>query len=329
LQYFTGSKEHNIAIRRLAIERGLKLNEYGVFRGKKMIAGKSEKDIYKILNIPFMEPELRENRGEIEAAICSAQGRLPGLPKLIDYSDIKGDLHCHSKWNGGTNSIEEMAENALKMGYEYIGITDHTKFLRIEHGLGEKQLLKQSKEVEKLNCKFKIKNCKFRILAGCESNILNDGSIDIKDDVLAKLDFVIAGIHSNFKMEKTKMTERIIKAMENPNIDIISHPTGRILMKRDEYQIDFDRFLKKAKETGTILEINSWPDRLDLNDINIKKAKEVGVKMIINTDSHQRDQMRFIELGIAQARRGWAESEDIINTCSLEKLLAFLKKPKI
>ena len=211
------------------------------------------------------------------------------------------------------------------MGYQYLGISDHTKFLRIEHGLDEKRLIMQRREIDKVNQKLKTKNYKLKILQGCEANILNDGSIDINDEALAKLDFVIAGIHSNFKMEKNKMTERMIKAMENPNVDIISHPTGRILMKRDEYQIDFDKILKKAKEKGTILEINSWPDRLDLNDVNIKKAKEAGVKMIINTDSHQRDQMRFIKFGIAQARRGWAEKEDIINSQSLEKLLSFLK----
>ncbi len=325
LQYFTGSKEHNIAIRRLAIEKGLKLNEYGVFKGRKMIACQDEEEIYKILNLAYIKPEMRENRGEIEAASREFQGLSGGLPKLIDYQDIKGDLHCHSKWDGGANSIYEMAEEAIKMGYQYLGISDHTKFLRIEHGLDEKRLIMQRREIDKVNQKLKTKNYKLKILQGCEANILNDGSIDINDEALAKLDFVIAGIHSNFKMEKNKMTERMIKAMENPNVDIISHPTGRILMKRDEYQIDFDKILKKAKEKGTILEINSWPDRLDLNDVNIKKAKEAGVKMIINTDSHQRDQMRFIKFGIAQARRGWAEKEDIINSQSLEKLLSFLK----
>ncbi|MDD3735323.1 MAG: PHP domain-containing protein, partial [Candidatus Pacebacteria bacterium] len=294
-------------------------------KGRKMIAGQDEEEIYKILNLAYIKPEMRENRGEIEAASREFQGLSGGLPKLIDYQDIKGDLHCHSKWDGGANSIYEMAEEAIKMGYQYLGISDHTKFLRIEHGLDEKRLIMQRREIDKVNQKLKTKNYKLKILQGCEANILNDGSIDINDEALAKLDFVIAGIHSNFKMEKNKMTERMIKAMENPNVDIISHPTGRILMKRDEYQIDFDKILKKAKEKGTILEINSWPDRLDLNDINIKKAKEAGVKMIINTDSHQRDQMRFIKFGIAQARRGWAEKEDIINSQSLEKLLSFLK----
>jgi len=319
LQYFTGSKEHNIATRKIAIDKGLKLSEYGLFRGPKMIAGGTEEGVYKALGMDWIPPELRENQGEIEAALERK------LPRIIDYKDIKGDLHCHSKWDGGANSILEMAEAAKKMGYEYLGITDHTKFLRIEHGLDEKKLALQRKEIEKLNLKFKIENLKFRILQGCEANILNDGSIDIKDEALKKLDYVIAGAHSSFKMEKGKMTERIIRAMKNPNVDIISHPTGRILQRRDEYQIDFDKILRVAKEYNVVLEINSFPERLDLNDQNIRRAKEAGVKMIINTDSHHKDQLRFIEFGIAQARRGWAEKEDIINTRALDTLLKFFK----
>ena len=332
LQYFTGSKEHNIATRKIAMNRGLKLSEYGLFRGPKMIAGKTEEEIYKALGMDWIPPEMRENQGEIEAALEAK------LPKLIGYKDIKGDLHCHSKWDGGADTIEEMAQSAREMGYQYIGIADHTKFLRIEHGLDEQQLIQQGREIDRLNSKFEILNSKqipnpksqiqnknFRILHGCEANILNDGSIDIKDEALKKLDYVIAGIHSNFKMPKERMTERIIKAMKNPNVDIISHPTGRILKRRDEYQIDFEKILMAAKETGTILEINSFPERLDLNDQNIRRAKTAGVKMVINTDSHHKDQLRFIEFGIAQARRGWAEKEDIINTQPLEKLLKFFK----
>jgi len=317
LQYFTGSKEHNIALRKIAIDKGLKLSEYGLFKGNKMITGEKEEEIYKALKIQWIPPELRENQGEIEKALEEK------LPKLIDYKDIKGDLHCHSHWNGGMNSIEEMAKQAIKMKYQYIGITDHTKFLKIEHGLDEKKLVLQKKEIEKLNFQFSIFN--FQILQGAETNILNDGSIDLKDDCLKKLDYVITGIHSNFKMPKEKMTERIIKAMKNPNVDIISHPTGRILKRRDEYQIDFNKILRAAKETNTILEINSYPERLDLNDQNIRLAKEVGVKMVINTDSHHIDQLRFIEYGIAQARRGWVEKENIINCWPLKKLLKFFK----
>ena len=312
LQYFTGSKEHNIVLRKIAIDKGLKLSEYGLFRGSRMIAGKNEKEIYEKLGMDWIPPEMRENQGEIEVALEKK------LPKIIDYNDIKGDLHCHSKWDGGKNPILEIAEKAMEMGYEYLGISDHTKFLRIEHGLDEKKLASQRKEIDRLNSKF-------RILQGCEANILNDGLIDIKDEALKKLDYVIAGVHSSLKMEKSRMTERIIRAMENPNVDIISHPTGRIIQRRDEYQIDFDKILRVAKETGTILEINSYPERLDLKDTNIRKAKEAGVKMVINTDAHHIDQMRFIEFGISQARRGWAEKEDIINCWPLEKLLQFFK----
>ena len=340
LQYFTGSKEHNILLRKIAIDKGLKLSEYGLFKKIKnqkskikntnqnskisesywiQIGGRTEEEIYHFLGMDYIEPELRENQGEIEAALKHQ------LPKIIGYNDIKGDLHCHSNWDGGKNTILEIAEKAMEMGYAYLGISDHTKFLRIEHGLNEKQLAQQKKEIDKVNLKFKIANLKFRILQGCEANILNDGLIDIKDEALAKLDYVIAGVHSSFKMEKSKMTERIIRAMENSNVDIISHPTGRILKRRDEYQIDFDKILKVAKETGTILEINSYPERLDLNYQNIRRAKEIGVKMAINTDSHHRDQMRFIEFGIAQSRRGWAEKEDIINCWPIEKLLKFFK----
>lgn len=314
LQYFTGSKEHNIATRKIAINKGLKLNEYGVFKGKRMVAGWSEEGIYRALGMSFIEPELREDRGEIEASL---EGK---LPKLIELNDIKGDLHCHSNWDGGENSILEMAQAAIKRGYEYLGISDHTKFLRIEEGLNEKQLERQRKEIDKLNCKLKNENYKFKILQGAETNILNDGSLDIKDKALSRLDYAIAGVHSSFKMPRAKMTERIIKALKNPYVKILSHPTGRILKKRDEYQADFDKILRAAKEFGVALEVNSYPERLDLNDINIKKAVEAGVKLAINTDSHHKDQLRFMEFGIFQAKRGWAKKQDIINTRSPENL---------
>jgi DNA polymerase (family 10) len=314
LQYFTGSKEHNIHLRKIAISKGFKLNEYGLFRGSKMIAGKNEEEIYRALEMDCPPPELRENRGEIEFAL---RGK---LPRLIQLKDIKGDLHCHSDWDGGNNSILEMAEAAMARDNEYIGISDHTKFLRIEHGLDEKKLTAQRREIDKLNQKLKIENWKLKILQGCEANILNDGSVDIKDEALKKLDYVIAGIHSSFKMPKEKMTERIIKAMKNPYVKIISHPTGRILKKRDEYQIDIDKILRAARETNTILEINSFPERLDLNDINIKRAIEFGVKLVINTDAHHKDQLNYMEYGVFQARRGWVEPADVINTYSIEKL---------
>lgn len=319
LQYFTGSKEHNIKTRTIALEKDLKLNEYGVFKGRKMIAGWNEVGVYRVIGLPWIAPELRENRGEVEASLAGK------LPKIIGYNDIRGDLHVHCNWNGGADSIEVLANEAMKIGYEYIGISDHTKFLRIENGLDEKQIEERNKEIDKINAKLENRNLKFKILKGCEANILDDGKVDINDKTLAKLDYVIAGIHSRFKMPKEKMTERIIRAMKNPHIDIISHPTGRILKKRDEYQIDFDKILKVARQTGKILEINAWPQRLDLCDTNIKKAKEAGVKMIINTDSHQKDQLYFMEYGVSQARRGWAEKNDIINTLPLQGLIKFFK----
>jgi len=325
LQYFTGSKEHNIATRKIAIEKGLKLNEYGVFKGAKQIAGKTEEDVYGALGLSYIEPEMREDEGEIQASLNKS------LPVLIERKDIKGDLHCHSKPDEVThsdkpkNSIEEIAKFAMNMGYGYVGISDHTKFLKIDDGLDEKGLLMQREEIRKINDKFKYQNLSFRILSGCEANIMSDGSIDIEDKVLEKLDYVIAGVHSSFKLSRQDMTQRLIKAMKNKNVDIISHPTGRLIGRRDEYQIDFDKILKIAKETGTILEINSSPERLDLNGFYIRRAKEVGVKMIINTDAHQKEHLEFMEYGISQARRGWAEKKDIINTQPTEKLLSYFK----
>ena len=219
-----------------------------------------------------------------------------------------------------------MVESAMALGYEYLGISDHTKTLKIEHGLDEKKLLEQRKEIEKINQKLKKQKKKFRVLQGAEVNILKDGSLDIQDEALKKLDYAIAGIHSHFKMKKEEMTRRIIKAMKNPYVNIISHPTGRILKRREEYQIDIEKILRAAKETKTVLEINSYPERLDLNDQNIKMAKEMGVKMIINTDSHHKDQLRYMKLGVFQARRGWAEKKDIVNCWPLKKMLKYFNQ---
>ncbi|PIQ98613.1 MAG: DNA polymerase III [Candidatus Nealsonbacteria bacterium CG11_big_fil_rev_8_21_14_0_20_39_9] len=320
LQYFTGSKEHNIATRRIAMGKGLKLSEYGLFKGKKMIAGSTEEGIYKSLGMRWMPPEMRENQGEVEAALRQAQGQLPGLPKLIGYNDIKGDLHSHTVWSDGKQTIEQMALAAKAMGYKYLGVSDHSK-LAIANGLDEKRLLRQTKEIDKINKKIKG----IKILKGAEINILENGSLDIKNEVLAQLDYVIASVHSGFKMEKVKMTDRIIKAMKNPQVDIVAHLTGRKMGEREGCQLDLEKILRAAREYNVILEINSQPIRLDLNDQNIRRAKEAGVKMVINTDSHHKDQLRFIELGIAQARRGWAEKGDVINTQPLEKLLKYFK----
>jgi len=315
LQYFTGSKDHNIKTRKIAINKGLKLSEYGVFKKEKRIAGKTEKEVYNAIGLPFIEPELRTDSGEIKAA------KEDKLPKLVKLEDIKGDLHLHSNWNGGDNSIEEIAKAAKELGYNYIGISDHTKTLKIENGLNEKQLEEQRKEIKKLNKKLKG----ITILQGAETNILKDGSIDIKDNALKKLDYAIAGIHSHFKMREKEMTERIIKAMSNPNINIISHPTGRILKRRDQYKIDLDKLFKFAKKTNTVLEIDSFKKRLDLKDVNIRKAKEAGVKMVIDSDAHNIIHLKYMELGVFQARRGWAEKKDIVNTLSLKKLVKLFK----
>ncbi len=319
LQYFTGSKEHNVSLRRIAIDKGMKLSEYGLFRGPRMIAGKTEEEIYRALGMPMMPPELREDQGEIEAAQKNA------LPTIIGYHDIRGDLHCHSDYDGGSNSIEEMVEASEVLGYEYVGIADHTKFLKIEHGLDEAALKIRNRYIDRLNEKLRAAGKKFRILKGCEANIMPDGSIDIAPAALAELDYAIAGIHSSMKMEKAAMTRRLIRAMENKNVDVISHPTGRLLKQRDEYEIDFDRVLAAAKKTKTILEINAYPQRLDLNDYNIRQARELGIKMVINTDAHYIDQLRYVEYGIAQARRGWAEHKDIINTHPVDGLMRFFK----
>ncbi len=284
-----------------------------------MVAGVTEEEIYEKLGLAWMPPELRENRGELPAA---REGR---LPHLIGNEDIKGDLHVHCNWNGGANSIEEIAQAALALGYEYVGIADHTKFLRIEHGLDEEQLVARNREIDALNAKLKQAGKNFTILKGCEANILNDGAIDIADEVLAQMDYVIAGIHSNFRMPRAEMMARLKAAMSNPHVDIISHPTGRILKRREEYEVAVGELLQIAHDTGTVLEINSYPERLDLGDSNILAAKQAGVKMVINTDAHHIDQLRYMPFGVSQARRGWAEPEDIVNVWPVQKFLSFLK----
>jgi DNA polymerase (family X) len=327
LQYFTGSKEHNIALRKIAISKGLKLNEYGLFKKNKMIAGKKEEEIYQCLNMVLPPPEIRENRGEIELSLKQYKNK-GRLPILVELKDIKGDLHNHSNWNGGSHTIEEMALEAKNIGYHYIGISDHTKFLRIENGLNERGLSRQAKEIANLNKRFRESGSNFVILHGCEANILKDGSLDIKDEALKKLDYVIAGVHSQFKMNRKEMTERIIKAMENPYVNIIAHPTGRLLKKRTPYSLEIDKIIRIARETKTILEVNASPVRLDLNDINIKRTIENGVKLSINSDAHHKEQLSYIRYGLAQARRGWAEKKDIINALSLELLLKLLKSKR-
>jgi DNA polymerase (family 10) len=317
LQYFTGSKAHNIKLRELALKRGLKINEYGVFEVESgnRIAGEKEEEVYQALNLPFIPPELREDRGEIEAA---QENR---LPQLIEYSQIKGDLHLHTKWSDGAHTIKQMAEAAQKIGYKYIAITDHSQSLKFAGGLIEERLREQVEEIQKLNQELKD----FTILSGIEVDIKSDGSLDFSDEILSKLDVVIAAIHSGFKQESKIITERIIKAMQNRFVNIIAHPTGRLIGYRESYQVDINEMMEVAAKTGTILEINSYPERLDLNDIYCRMAKEKGVQLAIETDAHSIEGLTFMDLGVAVARRGWLEEKEVINTLPLDKLLKRLK----
>lgn len=318
LQYFTGSKAHNIKLRELAIKRSLKINEYGIFDVKtdRRIAGEREEEIYQILNLPFVPPELREDRGEIEVAQENK------LPQLIEYTQIKGDLHLHTKWSDGAHTIKQMAEVAKKRGYKYIAITDHSQSLKFAGGLTEERLREQVEEIQKINQELDD----FTILSGIEVDIKSDGSLDFSDEILSKLDVVIAAIHSGFKQETKIITERIIKAMQNKFVNIIAHPTGRLIGFRESYQVDINEMIKVALETGTILEINAYPERLDLNDVYCRMAKDKGVQLAIETDAHSADGLATMDLGVAVARRGWLEEKDIVNTLPLDKLLKRLKR---
>ena len=330
LNYFTGSKDHNIALREIAIKKGYKLNEYGLFqktkKGEERIAGITEEEIYRVLGLDYIDPEIREMTGEIEAA------RKNELPKLVRREDLMGDLQVQTNWSDSENSIEEMAIAAMKLGFEYIAITDHTKRLAMTHGLDEKKMLEQIKEINRVNQKLKesplSKNKNFRILKGTECDILKDGSLDLPDSVLEKLDVVGASVHSYFNLTKEEQTERIKRAMRNSNVDIIFHPTGRLIQRREPYKVDVGELIKIAKETKTVLEIDAYPDRLDLKDEYIRKCVEVGVKMAIDSDAHSAAHFSFLEYGVAQARRGWAERKDIINAWPLEKMLSMLKPLK-
>src|SRR3989344_4827823 len=300
LNYFTGSKEHNVALRQIAKDKGLKLSEYGLFKGNKFIAGRTEEELYKALGLKYVEPELRESHGEeLEAA------RKNKLPNLINYDELKGDLQVQTNWTDGSNSIKEMALEAKKYGLQYIVITDHTRTLAMTGGLKEQDLIEQGKEIDKINNEING----IKIFKGA----------DINDETLAKLDIVGIAVHSNFNMRQEDMTNRIIKAMKNKHADILFHPTGRIIQKREAYQVDMDKIIKGAIETNTILEIDAYPDRLDLNDEYIKKAIKVGAKLCIDSDAHNIKHFDFLKFGIAQARRGWATSKDVINTMGLKE----------
>lgn len=317
LAYFTGSKAHNIRLREMAMKKGLKINEYGIFREKdeRKIGGEKEEDVYKILGLPYIPPELREDQGEIEAA---QEGR---LPRLVTAEDIKGDLHVHSKWSDGSHTFEQLVEAAKERGYSYIAITDHSKGLGIARGLTEERLQEQKKEINAVNKKLKG----FRIIHGIEVDIRSDGSLDISDDVLKELDIVVASIHSGFKQSRKQLTYRLVSAMKNPYVSIIAHPTGRLIGERDAYDVDMDEIFTIAKKTGTAIEINAYPLRLDINDTYAKKAKEMGIPIVISTDTHVTNQLDYMRYGVSIARRGWLEKDDVLNTLEAEKLLKRLK----
>ncbi len=317
LAYFTGSKEHNIRLREMAVKRGLTINEYGIFRVKDntKLGGEKEEDTYKILDLQYVPPEMREDRGEIEAAI---EGK---LPKLVTVNDIKGDLHVHSKWSDGSHTFEQLAEVAKEHGYSYFALTDHSQGLGVARGLTAERLAEQKREIDTLNKKLK----NIRILHGTEVDIRSDGTLDFHDDVLQTLDIVVASIHSGFKQTKEQLTSRIVAAMKNPYVSIIAHPTGRLIGERDAYEVDMDEILKTAKETGTAMEINAYPLRLDLSDIYAKKAKELRIPIVISTDAHVTTQFNFMSYGVSIARRSWLEKEDIANTLEVKQLLKKLK----
>jgi DNA polymerase (family 10) len=316
LLYFTGSKEHSVELRKIGQEKDLKVNEYGVFSGKKKLASKTEEKMYKALGLRYIEPELREDKGEFEAS------RNNNLPKLVELDDIKGDLQTHTKASDGKYSLKEMVEGAQDLGYEYYAVTDHSKKVTMANGLDEKRLTKQIEEIDKLNKKMK----QIKILKSIEVDILEDGSLDLSDDILKELDIVICSIHYNMNLSKKKQTRRVLKAMENPHFNILAHPTGRMINKRSPYDIDLEDVMKEAKDKGCFLEINANPDRLDLNDDHARLAKEIGLKLSISTDAHSTDNLHFMKYGVAQARRGWLEKDDVLNTRSWEDLKKLLKR---
>jgi len=318
LAYFTGSKAHNIRLREMAVKAGLKINEYGIFSEKddKRLGGEKEEDVYDILGLPYIPPELREDTGEIEAALSGK------LPKLLEPEDIKGDLHVHTKWSDGSHDFEELIVEARKRGYQYIAITDHSKGLNIARGLTEERLLEEKRQIDALNKKLKG----FKLLAGIEVDVRSNGKLDLPDDALKKLDIVVASIHSGFKQKREQLTKRLISAMKNPYVSVIAHPTGRLIGERDPYDIDINAILKAAKETGTAIEINAYPLRLDLNDVHARMAKENGVSLAISTDAHAIGDFDYMAYGVSIARRGWLEKKNVLNALDYDSLLKFLKK---
>lgn len=316
LLHFTGNKQHNIEIRKIAIKKGWSLSEHGLAKGKNILASKTEEEIYKKLGLQMMPPELRQGTGETAAAKKGA------IPKIIEYNALKGDLQVQTSWTDGEHSIEEMARAAKEAGLSYIAITDHTKALAMTGGLDEKDLAKQAKEIDSVNKKLKA----FKILKGAEVDILKDGKLDIKDEALKKLDVVGVSVHGYFDLSEAEQTKRVIAAMKNPHVDMLFHPTARRLNQRPGVKLDMGKIVKAAKQYHVAIEVNADPARLDLRDAYIRMAVEAGTKLVINSDAHHKDHFSFLEYGIAQARRGWAKKSDVLNTLSVSEFLKKIRK---
>jgi len=316
LQYFTGSKAHNVALRQLGVQRGLKINEYGVFKGEERIAGDTEESVYAAVGVAWVPPELRENRGEIEAA------RAGKLPKLVELRDLRGDLHAHTKATDGRNSLKDMALAARKRGLEYLAITDHSRHLAVAKGLDPKRLLMHMEEIERLNDELSG----ITLLKGIEVDILQSGELDLPDDVLGRLDLVVGAVHDHFELSRQKQTERILRAMDHPHFTILAHPSGRLIDERAPYDVDMERVIRHARERGCFLEVNAHPERLDLTDTHCQMAKEQGVLVSINTDAHSVLDFDNLRFGVGQARRGWLEKSDVVNTRSLRELKPLLTR---
>ena len=311
LHYFTGSKAHNIACRQRGLDRGYKINEYGVFEGDEQVGGETEAEIYEMIEMDWVPPEMREDRGEIAAA---AEGH---LPDLIELDDMRGDLQSHTTASDGAKSLEEMAEAAAAFGHDYFGVTDHSKAVTVAGGLEADELREQMAAIDALN----DERDDLVVLKGCEVDILADGTLDLGDDVLAELDFTVCSVHSRFELDRDEQTDRIVRAMDNPHFKILGHPTGRMLGKRDGYALDMDRLFEAAAEREVVLELNAQPRRLDLKDVYVQQAKELGIPLVISTDAHHPDHLTFMRFGIDQARRGWLEAGDVVNTKPLDELL--------
>ncbi len=316
LYYFTGSKAHNVAARTQAVRRRLKVNEYGVFRGERRVAGRTEEDVFKALHLAWIPPELRENRGELDRA---AKGT---LPDLVTADDIRGDLQMHTTYSDGKATLEEMAEACRSRGYQYMAVTDHSKAVRVAGGLDKARLRQQYREIDRLQARLK----RITLLKSAEVDILDEGRLDLGDDILAEMDVVVVSVHLKLNMPRAEMTRRIVKAIQHPRVNILAHPTGRLVGRREPYQVDMTEVVKAARDHGVLLEINAQPHRLDLNDAYAFMAREAGVKLVVSTDAHRPAELAYMRYGVDQARRAWCEKRDVANTLPLGKFRALMKK---